>query len=159
MLTLQKKGHEGGSHLKVQPNVRNSGRVEPGEKPLLPHSLSNIFRPLFFHFFLSWPNVSASVPQTNRQSSQWRCCLAKPNTCSLSFILLLSHSPLSVFFHCPSSTSQIFCLSEGLCWMFCSLEDLLRYHTCESMFFLMEWTLRWFINWGKKHKYKNFGWN
>lgn len=51
-LTLQKEGHEGGSHLKVQPNVNNRGRDVPEEKPLFPHSLSNIFHLLLFFSFL-----------------------------------------------------------------------------------------------------------
>lgn len=107
----------------------------------------------FSFFFLSWPNVAACVLQTYRQSSQWRH-LAKPNTCSLSFIWLLSHSPLSVFLlplhHQSDVHRSSVCLSEGLCWMFCSLEDFLRYQTCvRSVFFLMDWTLRWFINWGE----------
>lgn len=55
-LTLQKEGHEGGSRLKVQPNVNNRGRDVPEEKPLFPHSLSNIFHLLlFFSFFFFFP--------------------------------------------------------------------------------------------------------
>lgn len=49
-LTSQKKGHKGGSHLKVQPNVNNSGRDYPEQKPLLPHSFANIFHHLLFIF-------------------------------------------------------------------------------------------------------------
>lgn len=40
-LTLQKRSHEGGSHLKVQPNVSNGGRDVPKEERLLSRSLSN----------------------------------------------------------------------------------------------------------------------
>lgn len=40
-LILQRSSHEGGSHLKVQPNVSNRGRDVPEEEHSLFHSLSN----------------------------------------------------------------------------------------------------------------------
>lgn len=44
---------EGGSYLKVQPNANNRGRDVLQEKPLFPHSFSNIFHLLLlFLFFL-----------------------------------------------------------------------------------------------------------
>lgn len=52
-LTLQKISHEGGSHLKVQPNVSNRGRDVPEEEHSLSHSLSNTS-------FSLWPPLSSS---------------------------------------------------------------------------------------------------
>lgn len=99
----------------------------------LPQTSSTSYFSSFFSS-LSWPNAAAGLPQTHRQKSQWRRCLAKPNTCSLSFSWLLSPpsvSPLSLH-HSHQSDGENASICRSVRRPLLNvLQDPLRYHMCQ----------------------------
>lgn len=150
-LTLHRTSHEGGSHLKVQPNVSNRGRDVPEEKPLhFTLFVKHAFLPLACSFLLLLLLDSLFLYSLQKRSGRhfeaggqwWWSTLLPPDAGGSgdSWTVVWQtqtpvfchwfddhSSPLHSFslclpLHHSLCSDLLVCLSEGICQDFCSLE-------------------------------------